>query len=478
MNSFENLERAFHPRSIAIVGVPRSEANHPPGYTGYTFLRLLKQAAFEGHIYPVNPKADVIEGLKAYPTVSAIPEQVDLVIVAVPVAAVYQVLKDCVKAGAINVQIATAGFSETGEANGIKAEQELRDIAIRGKLQIVGPNCLGYHVPSARMQMYDKIILAQGPVAFLSQSGGHGQGFARLGPTMGIGFSKIISYGNALMMDCTDFLEYLGNDAETEIICMYMEGVRDGSKLTRLVTELVPRKPIIVWKGGLTSSGARAAATHTSSLAGNRQIWETFFRQTGALPVGSIDEMADLCMTFRQLKPFSGGRATVFGGGGGNNVATADTCAEEGLELPAPSSETRYKLLEFMTLVNQSVVNPMDAGSLFGSTALLRRALDAVGAERQIDVIILHLGADYAKWLSSQAMAEFKSFVVDFNRSSPTAKPVVVAIQEQERQAEAAEFAQDLRRSGITTYSTLRRAARALHSFASYHKSLAGSRTG
>ncbi len=463
---------------MAIVGVPRSEANHPPGYTGFTFLRLLQQAGFEGRIYPVNPKAEVIQGSKAYPTVSAIPETPDLVIVAVPVAAVASVLRDCVEAGALNVQIATAGFSETGEAGGREAEREIRDIAIGGGLRVVGPNCLGYHVPAARMQMYDKITLLQGPVAFLSQSGGHGQNFARLGPTMGIGFSKIISYGNALLMDCTDFLEYLAEDAETQIICMYLEGVRDGRKLAKLVRDVVPRKPVIVWKGGLTASGARATATHTSSMAGDRQVWQSFFSQTGALPVGSVDEMADLCMTFLEVKPFTSGGVAVFGGGGGNNVATADTCAEEGLELPAPSAETRARLLEMMTLVNQSVVNPMDAGSLFASTALLGKALDAVCAEPQVKVIVFHLGADYARWLSPQALVEFKSFIVDFNRSSPTGKPIAVAVQEQERPADSAEFIQDLRRSGITAYSSLRRAARALRRFSRYHGYLASSGTG
>jgi acyl-CoA synthetase (NDP forming) len=162
----------------------------------------------------------------------------------------------------------------------------------------------------------------------------------------------------------------------------------------------------------------------------------------------------------------------VFGGGGGNNVATADTCAEEGLELPAPSAETRARLLEIVTLVNQSVVNPMDAGSLFASTALLGKALDAVGAEPHVKAIIFHLGADYARWLSPQALVEFRGFIVDFNRSSPTGKPIVVAVQENERPADSAEFIQDLRRSGITAYSSLRRAARALRRFGSYHRSL------
>jgi len=475
MAAFEDLEKAFHAKSIAIVGVPRNEGNHPPGYTGYTFLRLLQQAGFEGRIYPVNPKAEVIADLKVYPRVSAIPEQVDLVIVAVPMGAVPGVLEDCVAARAVNVQIATAGFSETGEQAGREMEDRVKEIAVRGRLNVVGPNCLGYHVPSSRMQMYDKITLAAGPVAFLSQSGGHGQAFVRLGPTMGIGFSKVISYGNALLMDSTDYLEYLARDVETGIICMYVEGTKDGRKLARLVKEISPVKPVVVWKGGLTPPGARATTTHTASLAGDRQVWASFFKQTGAIQVGSIEEMADVCMTLIQVQPFRGKRMAIFGGGGGNNVATADICGEEGIELPPPSMETRSKLLEFVTLVNQSVVNPMDAGSLFGSMAQLNRALQIVASDPRIDAMILHLGADFARWLSSQGMADLKSCILRFNREDSSQKPVVVAIQEQENAAVAAEFVSELRDSGVTTFSSLRRACRAFRRVADYRRFLSES---
>lgn len=472
MFSFDHLERAFNPKSIAIVGVPRNEGNHPPGYTGYTFMRLLQQAGFEGRIYPVNPRADFIEDLKAYPAVSAIPERVELVIVAVPLVAVPQVLEDCVAAGVVNVQIATAGFSETGEQSGREMEARVREIALKGNLNLVGPNCLGYHVPSSRMQMYDKILLAAGPVAFLSQSGGHGQAFARLGPTMGIGFSKLISYGNALLMDSSDFLEYLAGDAETKLICMYLEGTRDGRRLTRLVRDISRAKPVIAWKGGLTASGARAAATHTASLAGDRQVWGSFFKQTGAIQVGSIEEMADICMAFLQVRPTSGSRMAVFGGGGGNNVATADICAEEGIELPHPSPEIKGKLLEFVTLVNQSVVNPMDAGSLFSDMGQLDRALHIVASDPRIDLMVLHLGADFGKWLSAKGMADLESRILEFNRNSGSGKPVVVAVQEQENPAEAAEFIHDLRHSGLTAFSSLRRACRAFSRIAAYRRFL------
>lgn len=469
------LEQAFHPKAIAIVGVKRSEGGSPPGYTGMMFLSLLQEAKFEGRIYPINPKADTIAGLKAYASVSSVPEHVDYVIVTVPAAAVPGVLEDCVTAEAVDVHICTAGFGETGEEEGYRLETKIRDIALRGGLRVVGPNSLGYHVPSARMQMYRQAELVHGPVAFVSQSGGHCQMFVRQGPPQGIGFSKVISYGNALLMDSTDFLEYLATDPETEIICMYIEDVKNGRRFRELVTELNPKKPVIIWKGGLTPWGARAAATHTGSMAGDKQTWDAFFKQTGAIRVDSIDEMADVTMTLLQLKPSAGERVAVWGGGGGNSVAAGDVCAQEGLQVPALSDETRDRLLEFMPIVNQIMVNPLDAGSVFRDMSLLRRALETVAKDPSIDIILVHLAAGFAKWFGPEHAARFRECMSAFNRESPSGKPAVIAIRDEGKPGDAEEFVYYLREAGITTYGALRRACRALSRFASYHRFIAES---
>src|SRR5512136_902355 len=163
---------------------------------------------------------------------------------------------------------------------------------------------------------------------------------------MGIYFSKVVSYGNALTMDSTDFLEYLANDDETQIICLYLEGIKDGPRFIKLVRQIGRTKPIIIWKGGLTALGARAAATHTASLAGDGRVWDAFFKQTGAVRVGSIEELADTTMTFVRLKPMLRARVAVVVGGGGSNVSNGDICAQEGIEVPILSGETRVKLLK------------------------------------------------------------------------------------------------------------------------------------
>ncbi len=470
-----SLEQAFHPRSIAIVGVKRSEGDSPPGYTGMMFLRLLQEAKFAGRIYPINPKADTIAGLKAYPGVSSVPEHVDYVIVTVPAAAVPDVMEDCVTAGAVDVLICTAGFGETGEEERKQLEVKIRDIAVRGGLRVVGPNALGYHVPSARMHMYREAELVEGSVAFVSQSGGHCQMYVRQGPSQGIGFSKVISYGNALVMDSTDFLEYLATDAETAIICMYIEDVKNGQRFRELVADLNPRKPIIIWKGGLTPWGARAAATHTGSMAGDKQIWDAFFKQTGAIRVDSIDEMADVTMTLLRLRPSAQGGVAVWGGGGGNTVAAGDICAQEGLQVPALSDETIGRLLEFLPIVNQIMVNPLDAGSVFRDVSLLRRALETVAKDPGIDIILLHLAAGFAKWFGPDHLARFRECVSVFNRESPSGKPAVVAIRDEGKPGDAEEFVYYLREAGITTYSSLPRACRALSRFANYHRFIAES---
>ena len=464
-----DLQKAFNPKAVAIVGVSRDDVNPPPGYTGLRILRLLQAAGFEGRLYPINPKATTIADIQAYPSIRSVPEPLDLVIVTIPAPGVPQVLEDCVTTGAVNVHVCSAGFGETGEAEGKAIENKMREIASRGHLRIVGPNCLGYHVPAARLNMYQEVRLLQGPVAFLSQSGGHAQDYVGYGPALGIGFSKVVSYGNALMMDCTDFLEYLATDAETRIICLYLEGVKDGRRLIELAREVNRTKPIIVWKGGLTALGARAAVTHTASLTGDDRIWTAFFKQTGAIPVGSIEEMADATMTFLRLQPMLRARLAVIVGGGGSNVANGDICAQEGIEVPALSGETRIRLLKLLSLVNQSVVNPIDSPGVLYDPSLLRQVLESLGADPSVDLVILHISTFFRTRATAEVRARFKTCITDFCRQNPS-KPVVVAVRGSDRMGVEAELTvREMREADITTYSSLRAACRALKRFTSYH---------
>jgi acyl-CoA synthetase (NDP forming) len=454
---------------MAIVGVSEQSGSGAPGYTGSKIFRILREAGFEGRLYPVNPKLSQIDGVKVYPSVTEVPEPLDLVTITVQAARVPQVLEECVAVRAANVHICSSGFAETGQDEGRRLEDRIREIAQRGGLRVIGPNCMGLHVPSVRMKMFEDISVVEGPVAFVSQSGGHALVFLKHGPDFGLGFSKVISYGNALTLDAPDYLEYLGADPETQIVCMYLEGTRDGAKLLELARRTNQVKPVVIWKAGLTGSGARAAASHTGSMAGDRQIWDAFFKQTGAIKVGSIQEMAEVAMTLLLLQPSPRRRVVVLSIGGGANVATGDLCAEEGLEVPPLSSETKTALLEFITPVNQGVTNPMDLSGVLTHAPLLRRTLDVLKQDPCIDVSILHIPPDLFTFVS---VADFEKVILDQRHPGSGGKAIVVAFDEAHPSENAQKYAQELRQAGITTYGSLRRACRALRRFAGYHEFL------
>lgn len=309
-------------------------------------------------------------------------------------------------------------------------------------------------------------------MAFVSQSGGHARIFLIRGPEIGFGFSKVISYGNALLMDATDFLEYLGNDPETRIICLYLEGVKDGRRFMELVQRLNRVKPVIIWKGGLTTSGARAAISHTASLAGDRRIWDAFFKQTGAIEVGSIDKMAEVAMTLLRLKPSPGKRAAVLAAGGGSSVATGDICAQEGIELPALSERTKAGLLEFISLVNQGVSNPIDVPSVVVDYSSIIRTYELLAADPMIDMVIFHLGAEFFLGPTLNAMAEVQKHISSSTELQSKFKPVVVALSNEGQVRDTENYARQLREFGVPAYSSLRTACRALNRFANYYRFL------
>ena len=383
-----DFKRAFNPRAVAIVGASGSDISALPSGG---FIRNFQKLGFEGRLYPVNPRLKEILGLVAYPNLVSIPEPIDLVIISTPAREVPAVLEDCIAANARNVHIFTAGFKESGEEEGEKLEEEVKEIALRGELRVVGPNCMGINVPRAKMQTIHGFPIESGEVAFLSQSGGHAIQFSSYAPRFGIGFSKVISYGNGCIMDSPDFLEYLATDPETKIITIYLEGVRDGRKLIRQVREINRTKPVIVWKGGMSEWGSRAAISHTGSLAGSLAVWNSFFKQTGAVPVNSLDELTDVTMTFLHLTPPPGRRMGLLLGGGGRGVAAADLCSAEGLDLPVLTSETRRQLSSFIPHAGNSVRNPIDAYLMLSNPALFERVLEIVAADPLIDIILADL---------------------------------------------------------------------------------------
>ncbi|MDY6842792.1 MAG: CoA-binding protein [Thermodesulfobacteriota bacterium] len=478
---------AFNPKTIAVVG-----ASTTPSWIGGTsFITHLQDFGYPGRIYPINPKADGMEirGLKAYPNLTSVPEPIDLVIISVPAPVIHTVLEDCIAANAKNIYIFTAGFDETGEEEGLKLGARLKEIAVRGQLRIIGPNCMGLYVPAAKMSIWEGTPVESGKVGLISQSGGHAGQFVSNASVQGIGISKAISFGNGTIMEATDFLEYFANDAETEIIAMYLEGTRDGQKLLKLIREINKTKPIIIWKGGLTESGARAVASHTGSLGGEREIWNTFFHQTGAVGVDSLEELVDVTMTFLHLSPRpQGRRVALLGAGGGNSVAGADTLNREGLVVPKLSDATRKKLRDFIPSAGTSIANPLDIGLVLRDISLLERALDPISADPNIDAMVFGLPIGLlsrvpdTKQTDDELQTVYETetknrleVISKFNKESANRKPVVVVprgwrpervILEEARRAQT-EFA----KAGIPAYASLQQAGKAMAKFMQYQES-------
>ncbi|MBU4317435.1 MAG: CoA-binding protein [Proteobacteria bacterium] len=476
------LNTMFYPKSVALVGA----SPNPQGWGGTSFLLRLLNIGFPGTIYPIHPKATEVLGLKTYPNLQSIPEPVDLVIIAISAPGVPRILEDCVVAGFKNVHIFSSGFGETGEEEGKKLEQQILEIIKRGNLRVVGPNCMGLYVPASKLAAWGVKPAGTGHVAFLSQSGGHGEILTAYAQSMGVYFSKLISFGNACGLQVADFLEYLHQDPDTHIITMYLEGIKDGNRLTRLIKEINQTKPVIILKAGLTETGSRAVASHTGSLAGEGRIWDAFFKQTGAIRVNSLEEIIDVVLAFLYLKPTRGKRALVLGGGGGNSVAFADICGRQGLDIPPFSENTRKELNEFIRLAGNSTRNPLDVWMVQRDVKLYRRVMEIAMSDPSIDLAIIDRvvgGLDVfddderPEGDHDKGLEEVNDFLIDFAKKNPFGKPLVVSANLYGNDLYCADNAAQLRRkfvtAGVPAYASFESAARAMVRFINYHEFLA-----
>jgi len=333
---------------------------------------------------------------------------------------------------------------------------------------------MGLYVPEARIGSFNHIPKKSGPVSFISQSGGHCNWFSHYGPNYGIYFSKVISFGNAYVLDSNDFLEYLATDSKTRIICMYLEGIKDGGKLMRQVREINRHKPVVLWKAGLTESGSRAVASHTGALAGHEAIWHSFFAQTGAVPVYSLEEMAEITMTFLYAKPPKGNRVAVLGMGGGTSVASAEACSRESLEVPTLTQETQGELKKFIPLAGYSIKNPLDTYLIFRDVSLFEREIELVAADPQIDMLIAMPHLDIARSAGSDQVERLVNYLCDFSRDNSYDKPLVIVFHswanDPWENKLRARLQVELPRKGVAVYKSLTGASRALFKLYKYHR--------
>lgn len=391
-----SLDALFKPESVAHVGCsPRPV----PGR--FNFTKYLIHMGYAGNLYPVNPKYEELFDRPCYPSLQAVPGPVDLAILAVPATRCPDVLRG-VPAGNLRfVVIHTSGFGEIQKG---RLEEEVLSLAREKGFRVVGPNCMGIYSYEGRVGFWkDHWELARRPgsVGFISQSGGHAVNLTFSGMDSGIDFNKVISLGNQIDVSINDVLEYMGEDDGVGVIGVYVEDIRDGRRFLEVLRKVVPRKPVVIWKGGTNAAGKEAAVSHTGALAGDEKVFAAALRQAGAISVDNMHLMRRLLRLLQPPHPLPGGRLAVFSPGGGNTVNICDLFgARPNLSLPRLTEETTQKLRDLLPEENVDLRNPIDPGAT--GLRVMDKLIRAVGEDPQIDAILLLVSVDYLSNIESE----------------------------------------------------------------------------
>lgn len=375
------MQNFFTPKTIAVIGA----SNHPSKVGYVIFNNLYKKFK----VFPVNNHEDKILGEKVFKSVSEIPSTIDLAVISVPSPFVIEVIRECGKKGIKSIILITSGFKEVGNE---KLELELFKVLEEYNIKCVGPNCLGVYDTHSEL---DSLFLPPsklsrpkaGGISFVSQSGALGSAILDLLSSQDYGIAKFISYGNGTNLSETDYLEYLGKDKQTKVICMYVEGIKDGKRFMSVAKKI--NKPIIAIKGGISTRGAKAVMSHTGSLAGSFEIYKAAFKQSKVILADSVEEMFEIAKLFDKLSPPKGKKIQVITNGGGYGILTTDALEANKLtmsELSSSSKEFLKKNLPAMATVS----NPID---LLGdaTNSLYDITLKIVCNDNNIDIILLIL---------------------------------------------------------------------------------------
>ncbi|MCK4293023.1 MAG: acetate--CoA ligase family protein [Planctomycetes bacterium] len=432
------LESFFNPRSVAIVGASRQKSK-----VGYEILANMMEAGYGGRIFPVNPKADTIEGLKCFPELESIGDTPDLVIIIVPAKIVPSVMQQCAKVGVKAVIIITAAFREVGK-EGRALEEQVIQIAKQAGIRVIGPNCLGLIVPANNLNAsFGGDLPAAGAIAYLSQSGALLAAILDMANASDIGFSKLVSIGNKADVDELDLIEAVAADDETKVIAGYLESISDGNAFVRLAEQISHIKPILLMKSGGTQAGAKAASSHTGSLAGSETAYESAFERSGIIRCDSIKQQFDYAQAFANQPLPAGPRVAVVTNAGGPGIMAADAVERKGLTFAKLDGDTVSKLTSRLPPA-ANLHNPVD---VLGDALADRYefALDVVLDDPDVDVVLV--------LLTPQAMTESAATaeaIVKVSRRKPT-KPVLACFL---GAAKVEEGVKVLRLGGVPQYDS------------------------
>ena len=340
-----DLDLLFRPSSLAVIGISQD-----PTRGGRFIWGRVQTQGYQGKKYPISRSFTELDGVRCYRSVSEIDDPIDLAIAAVPSAAVESVLTDCAQRGIKFVVIHSAGFSESGEEGKALQKRVLR-IAQNGGMRLVGPNCMGILCPEVRLNTIVELEEADtkpGSTAFCGQSGWVTEHFIAGGSARGLRFSTVVSSGNQADLDLLDYVSYFCRDPSTRVICAYAEGIRRGKELLGVASNVGQTKPVIVWKSGFSQAGARAALSHSGSIAGDREVWLGAARSKGIVVAEGFEDLVDLAVAFC-APPFPKSRKVgILAEAGGGGISASDACERLGLEVKPFSSELGGQVKGFL----------------------------------------------------------------------------------------------------------------------------------
>lgn len=350
------LDAILRPRSIAVVGASRQ-----PDTIGYQILDNLVKAGFHGPIYPVNPNAGSIHSIRAYPSITAIPDPVDLAVIVVRKQFVVAVAEECGRKGVRGLVVITAGFAEVG-GEGVERERQLLEVVRRYGMRMVGPNCMGVLNTDPEIRLlatFSPEMPPHGPVALVSQSGAMGQSILDYARELGIGIHQFVSVGNKPDVSGNDLLMYWADDPKVRAILMYLESFGNPLRFAALARRITRTKPIFVVKAGRTATGARAASSHTAALAGTDLAVDVLMKQCGVIRAHTVEELFDYAMAFPRLPMPRGNRVAIVSNAGGPAIILADACESSGLVVPELAPETQQAIRQRVA-EEAAVRNPVD----------------------------------------------------------------------------------------------------------------------
>jgi acetyl coenzyme A synthetase (ADP forming)-like protein len=453
-----SLDALFRPTSIAVVGASRRADT-----IGHQIVDNLLRHGYTGVVYPVNPSARAVHSIPAFPSVTAIPGEVDLAVVVVPKEIVPEVVEDCGKKGVRALVVISAGFKEVG-AEGAQREARLGEQTRAFGMRVVGPNCMGILSTDPATSMnatFAPSMPPAGPLSFMSQSGAMGVTILDYAAEYGIGIHHFVSVGNKLDVSGNDLVEYWRDEPGTKVILMYLENFGNPRRFTKLARTVSRTKPIVVVKSGRTKAGARAAASHTGALAGVDVAIDALLAQCGVLRADSVQELFDIAMALEEQPIPAGNRVAIVTNAGGPGIMIADACESEGLEVVELSAETQERLRGLFP-AEASVRNPVDMIASATSESY-RVALEHILADPNVDAAI----AAFVPPLGVRQVDVASSIVEVYRSRTPADKPILAVLMGRHGLPEGRA---ELHEAGVPAYTFPESAARALAAMVRYRR--------